>query len=109
MKTNTPAFQTAGLVLLLVATVALKQTTPSTLANEGLKADGVAPGREAVGSSLLPGNRTHLALAAADKLDRYAAAAGSMPSTNGLVGWWKLDETEGTVASDSSGNGHHGT
>lgn len=27
----------------------------------------------------------------------------------GLVGWWKLDEDSGTVAADSSGNGHDGT
>jgi hypothetical protein len=27
----------------------------------------------------------------------------------GLVGWWKLDESEGTKAADSSGNGHDGT
>jgi hypothetical protein len=26
-----------------------------------------------------------------------------------LVGWWKLDETTGTVARDSSNRGHHGT
>jgi hypothetical protein len=26
-----------------------------------------------------------------------------------LVGWWKLDETAGTTAADSSGNGHPGT
>ena len=26
-----------------------------------------------------------------------------------LVGWWKLDDGSGTVASDSSGNGHEGT
>ena len=25
------------------------------------------------------------------------------------VAWWKLDETSGTVATDSSGNGYHGT
>jgi len=25
-----------------------------------------------------------------------------------LVGWWKLDETSGTIAHDSSGNGHDG-
>jgi hypothetical protein len=24
----------------------------------------------------------------------------------GLVGWWKLDETDGRTAADSSGNGH---
>jgi hypothetical protein len=26
----------------------------------------------------------------------------------GLVGWWKLDETSGTIAADSSGFGNHG-
>lgn len=30
-------------------------------------------------------------------------------STNGLVGWWHLDEGEGTTAYDSSGNGNDGT
>lgn len=30
-------------------------------------------------------------------------------STTGLVGWWKFDETSGTVAADSSGNGNNGT
>jgi hypothetical protein len=29
------------------------------------------------------------------------------PSIRGLVGLWKLDETSGTVAADSSGNGHN--
>ena len=29
-------------------------------------------------------------------------------STDGLVGWWKFDEGSGTVAYDSSGNGHDG-
>lgn len=28
---------------------------------------------------------------------------------NGLVGWWKLDETSGVTAYDSSGNGNNGT
>ena len=27
---------------------------------------------------------------------------------NGLVGWWKFDETNGTIAHDSSGNGYDG-
>jgi tetratricopeptide (TPR) repeat protein len=27
----------------------------------------------------------------------------------GLVGWWKLDEADGTKAADSSGNGHNAT
>ncbi|SVE37303.1 uncharacterized protein METZ01_LOCUS490157, partial [marine metagenome] len=30
-------------------------------------------------------------------------------STTGLVGWWKFDEVSGTVATDSTGNGNHGT
>ena len=29
-------------------------------------------------------------------------------TTGGLAGWWKLDETEGTKAADSSGNRHDG-
>ena len=28
--------------------------------------------------------------------------------TEGLVGWWKFDETDGNIASDSSGNGRDG-
>ena len=42
--------------------------------------------------------------------------AGTAPASSaaadletGLVGWWKLDETTGTVAADSSGNGRDGT
>jgi hypothetical protein len=35
------------------------------------------------------------------------SAAGSAPT--GLLGWWKLDETSGTTAADSSGNGNNGT
>jgi len=30
-------------------------------------------------------------------------------STGDLVGWWQFDETEGRVAVDSSGRGHHGS
>jgi len=29
--------------------------------------------------------------------------------TDGLVGWWKMDETEGTTVADASGNGNTGT
>src|ERR1035437_761657 len=28
---------------------------------------------------------------------------------SGIVGWWKLDESSGPTATDSSGNGHNGT
>ncbi|QSR28335.1 hypothetical protein CFH99_22180 [Nocardioides aromaticivorans] len=45
-----------------------------------------------------------------------AAATGPAPvaqadetDVTGLIGWWKLDETSGTVAADSSGNGRNGT
>ena len=37
------------------------------------------------------------------------ATAGTSAPTVGLVGHWKLDETTGTTASDSSGNGNDGT
>jgi hypothetical protein len=33
----------------------------------------------------------------------------SAPGPSGLVGWWKLDESAGTTAADSSGNGNNGT
>jgi len=33
----------------------------------------------------------------------------SDPANAALVGWWKLDETSGTVARDASGRGHNGT
>ena len=34
--------------------------------------------------------------------------APSTPSTSGLIGWWTLNETSGTVAHDASGNGNDG-
>ena len=37
---------------------------------------------------------------------RDAAIEAMQPA--GLIGWWKLDETSGDRAFDSSGNGHHG-
>jgi len=35
--------------------------------------------------------------------------SGSEPNLVGLLGWWKLDETSGLTAEDSSGNGNDGT
>ena len=26
-----------------------------------------------------------------------------------MIGWWRFDETNGTTAQDSSGNGYHAT
>jgi hypothetical protein len=50
---------------------------------------------------------------ASQHLHRNARASkivtiGSTVIEQGLVGHWKLDETSGTIAIDSSGNGHHG-
>ena len=45
--------------------------------------------------------------AATATLAPAGAAEGDLSSD--LVGWWKLDETSGTVAADSSGNGRNGT
>jgi len=39
----------------------------------------------------------------------FAIQGAGLASTSGLVGCWKLNETNGTVASDSSGNNHPGT
>ncbi len=36
-------------------------------------------------------------------------AGSANADREGLVGWWKLDETSGTTAADSSGNGNDGT
>ena len=39
-----------------------------------------------------------------------AAAMANVPGIDPhLAGWWKLDETSGTVAADASGHGHQGT
>jgi hypothetical protein len=35
--------------------------------------------------------------------------SASAPGPSGLVGWWKLDESAGLTAADSSGNGNNGT
>ena len=35
--------------------------------------------------------------------------SSSEPNLVGLLGWWKLDETSGLIAADSSGNGNDGT
>lgn len=41
--------------------------------------------------------------------NRFVSMTPSWPDvTNGLVGHWKLDETEGTTAFDSSKNGNDG-
>lgn len=52
-----------------------------------------------------------LALAASmgGALAGVGPASGATDLETGLVGWWKLDETTGTVAADSSGNGRNGT
>lgn len=54
------------------------------------------------------------ALALAASMGGVVAGVGPASAVEGdlgsdLVGWWKLDETTGTVAADSSGNGRDGT
>ncbi len=54
------------------------------------------------------------ALALAASVSGIAAGVGPASAVEGdlttdLVGWWKLNETSGTVAVDSSGNGRDGT
>lgn len=53
------------------------------------------------------------ALALAASMGGVVAGVGPASGVEGdltsdLVGWWKLDESSGTVATDSSGNGRHG-
>lgn len=43
------------------------------------------------------------------RLYSYALSAAEVADLYGLVGHWKLDETSGTVATDSSGKARHGT
>ena len=44
-----------------------------------------------------------------DFLDRLTTANATADVTSGLVGWWKLDETSGPTATDSSGAGNTGS
>lgn len=41
--------------------------------------------------------------------NEVASIFGTATTQNHLVGWWKLDESSGTTASDSSGHENHGT
>jgi type II secretory pathway pseudopilin PulG len=44
-----------------------------------------------------------------DKSKTFTTSAYLPANANGVVGCWKLDETSGTTAKDSSGNGNDGT
>jgi hypothetical protein len=39
----------------------------------------------------------------------FTIGTTNVSGPSGLVGWWKLDESAGTTAADSSGNGNNGT
>src|SRR6185503_13098498 len=111
MKPNYFTFRTCGMILLILAAIGQSEATPPTLTRENHYANGREYGGNSDGLTLLSlysasAGRTKHAISAVDMDYRYAAIGSS---TNGLVGWWKLDETEGTLASDSSGNGHNGT
>jgi hypothetical protein len=50
------------------------------------------------------------ALSAADIMTLYTSTGGASGDINtGLAGYWKLDESSGTLANDSTGNGNTGT
>jgi hypothetical protein len=57
------------------------------------------------------GNEIHIGLSGVPLAnDTYRVTVlGNTPISSGRVGWWKFDETSGSAASDSSGNGNHGT
>jgi hypothetical protein len=75
------------------------------------------PRSTTVTSSHTRGIRRFLAAITALAVVLGGAATATLPSagavegdlTSDLVGWWKLDETSGTVAADSSGHGRDGT
>jgi hypothetical protein len=48
-------------------------------------------------------------IAVASLLCLLAPSALAAPTTDSLLGYWKFDETSGTSAADSSGDGHTGT
>ena len=48
-------------------------------------------------------------LSSTEAADLYSSGNTPPVSSNGLVGWWKLDEASGTSTSDSSGNSNTGT
>ena len=50
-----------------------------------------------------------VAAAAVALTSALVATPATAATSDGLVGWWKLDETSGTVAADSSGHGRDGT
>jgi len=39
----------------------------------------------------------------------WSFTTGQFVNPTGATGWWRMDETSGTTASDSSGNGYNGT
>ncbi len=77
-------------------------------------------------STLLPGQKTTMRVTFSPAVSGVQTATVSVASTDSnenpytfalqgsggssdLVAWWKMDETTGTVAYDSSGNGNHAT
>ena len=78
---------------------------------------GKVPGAGGAGCSGPSGNEGDMRYNGDKNVMQYCdgtnwQAAGGGPivgPTTGLVGWWKLDETSGTSAADSSGTGNTGT
>ena len=60
---------------------------------------------------LSAGTTYYYKIKAVDKWDNESAASAQASGTasSSLIGWWKLNETSGTTAYDSSGYGNNGT
>lgn len=54
-------------------------------------------------------NKDHSAMTYCDGATWRSIGGPTEGTTSGLVGWWKLDETSGTAAADSSGSANTGT
>jgi len=111
MNANYTSLCAGGMVLLIMAAFAQSGAKTRTLSGGNQDAAGQQGAARPDDRIFLPlqsaaANLTKHAHSGAKTENRYAAIG---PSTNGLVGWWKFDETEGTLAADSSGNGHNGT
>jgi hypothetical protein len=90
-------------------------TLTGTLANaSGLPsgADAWYFGKAASGSNLFPGTMDEIRIwnVVRSQSDINANKNAIIsPSTSGLIGYYKLDETSGTSAADATGNGYTGT
>lgn len=77
--------------------------------NDANDTDGYGGGVYNVNSALITANTVIWSNDANDGNSIYADVNGWDPNDVNLVGWWKLDETSGSIAYDSTDNGLDGT